>query len=233
MLKKGFTLAEVLITVGIIGVVAALSTPAIMRNTQNAKVGPQLAKLVATLETGIQALCTDQEKIYFKDTRTRTGGYTMTERMDQMTGLNADSDNTEVPVTPFIRAKKVDKSKFARVTGFNGTDPSQYTLTASSNLTYYQFPDKSAVGLTDCTVGKNVDCPVYAYLPGFAKKTKLLLGKDAFIFFVNSNGDIELPEENLGVNTEDSCEETQVLGKATTGLYCLDRISENGWKVPW
>ena len=231
MLRKGFTLAEVLITVGIIGVVAALSTPAIMRNTQNAKVGPQLAKLVATLETGIQAMCTDQEKMHFKDTKTRSGEVTMIARMDQMAGLNSANTENNMPVTPFIRARKIDDSKFANVTKF-GTTASQYTLVTQDKLTYYQFPDKSAIGVTDCVADPGTHCPVYAYLPGFAKKTKLLLGKDAFIFFVNSNGDIVLPEEYLDTGS-DSCLDTEVLGKTTSGFYCLDRIAENGWKVPW
>ena len=86
MLKRGFTLAEVLITIGIIGVVAALSTPAIMRNTQNAKVGPQLAKFVSTLETGIQAICTDQERLYFKDIITSSGDLTTVAKIDDIAG---------------------------------------------------------------------------------------------------------------------------------------------------
>ena len=40
-MKQGFTLAEVLITLGIIGVVAALPAPALVQNAGNAKVGPQ------------------------------------------------------------------------------------------------------------------------------------------------------------------------------------------------
>ncbi len=50
MKKFGFTLAEVLITLGIIGVVAALTAPALVQNTGNAKIGPTLAKVVAALE---------------------------------------------------------------------------------------------------------------------------------------------------------------------------------------
>lgn len=47
---KGFTLAEVLITLGIIGVVAALTAPALVQNAGTAKIGPTLAKVVSTLE---------------------------------------------------------------------------------------------------------------------------------------------------------------------------------------
>lgn len=53
MIKKGFTLAEVLITLGIIGVISALTIPHLFNNTRNAHLGPQYAKAISTLENGI------------------------------------------------------------------------------------------------------------------------------------------------------------------------------------
>ena len=52
-MKKGFTLAEVLITLGIIGVVASLTLPSLVKNTGQAEVGPKLAKFVNTFENGV------------------------------------------------------------------------------------------------------------------------------------------------------------------------------------
>lgn len=50
MRKSGFTLAEVLVTLGIIGVVAALTIPALNNNVSKQKIGPSLAKAINTLE---------------------------------------------------------------------------------------------------------------------------------------------------------------------------------------
>ena len=50
MKKFGFTLAEILVTLGIIGVVAALVAPPILQNAYNAHVGPHLQKIVSTIE---------------------------------------------------------------------------------------------------------------------------------------------------------------------------------------
>ena len=61
MLKKGFTLAEVLITLGIIGVVAALTTPALVQNIGTAKVGPSLAKAVSTFQNANQTMLAQLE----------------------------------------------------------------------------------------------------------------------------------------------------------------------------
>lgn len=49
-LKKGFTLAEVLITLAIIGVVAAIVIPSVMSNYQYKSIGVKLAKFSATVE---------------------------------------------------------------------------------------------------------------------------------------------------------------------------------------
>ena len=61
MKKFGFTLAEVLITLGIIGVVAALTAPALVQNAGTSKIGPTLAKISATLENAHEQLLHDEE----------------------------------------------------------------------------------------------------------------------------------------------------------------------------
>lgn len=48
-MKKGFTLAEVLITLGIIGVVAAMTTPALMTNYQKRSFVSKLQKAISTI----------------------------------------------------------------------------------------------------------------------------------------------------------------------------------------
>ena len=52
--KKGFTLAEVLITLGIIGVVAAMTIPNLMTNIQGARTRTQFKKAISTLNQAIR-----------------------------------------------------------------------------------------------------------------------------------------------------------------------------------
>ena len=56
MKKFGFTLAEVLITLALIGVVAAVTLPSLMADTTAAQIGPKLAKAVAMFEQANEAL---------------------------------------------------------------------------------------------------------------------------------------------------------------------------------
>ena len=61
MLKKGFTLAEVLVTLTIVGVVAALASPVLVGAFQKSKVGPSLRKFMNTIETANQHILGDYE----------------------------------------------------------------------------------------------------------------------------------------------------------------------------
>ena len=61
MKRSGFTLAEVLIALGIIGVISALTMPTFTAKTQTAKVGPQLAKAVANFEQAAKMVLADNE----------------------------------------------------------------------------------------------------------------------------------------------------------------------------
>ena len=58
-MKKGFTLAEVLVTLGIIGVVSALTVPTLMKNHQRKVYVTQLRKSISVLEQGFQMMLND------------------------------------------------------------------------------------------------------------------------------------------------------------------------------
>lgn len=60
MLKKGFTLAEVLITLSIIGVVSALTIPALFQESANAEIEPKLRKAQTGIVQANKTLLYDQ-----------------------------------------------------------------------------------------------------------------------------------------------------------------------------
>ena len=55
---KGFTLAEVLITLAIVGLVSALALPSLNSAVTSAQIGPQVGKVMSTLENGNKAWLT-------------------------------------------------------------------------------------------------------------------------------------------------------------------------------
>ena len=59
-INKGFTLAEVLITLGIIGVVAALTIPVLMNNIRNKELESRFKKTSSELQTALQKVQYDE-----------------------------------------------------------------------------------------------------------------------------------------------------------------------------
>ena len=57
--KKGFTLAEVLITLGIIGVVAAITLPTMMQDGRKQQLGVKLAKFANNIESIMRPIGTE------------------------------------------------------------------------------------------------------------------------------------------------------------------------------
>ena len=69
MKKTGFTLAEVLITLGIIGITAALTLPSLIDMHQDAGVGPKLAKAQNTMEDAIGRYIVDNPDTPLKNVK--------------------------------------------------------------------------------------------------------------------------------------------------------------------
>lgn len=67
MKKFGFTLAEILVTLGVIGVIAALTLPTLTQNTSTARVGPTLAKAVSVFEQANTALLNEYKADSLRD----------------------------------------------------------------------------------------------------------------------------------------------------------------------
>ncbi len=67
-MRKAFTLAEVLITLGIIGVVAAMTLPALINKTHGAQYKTALQKSYSVLTQALQSLNADQGFVAKRDT---------------------------------------------------------------------------------------------------------------------------------------------------------------------
>ena len=63
-MRKGFTLAEVLITLGLIGIVASLTLPSLNTSVQKQKVGPSLSKAINTLENANKLALAENDARY-------------------------------------------------------------------------------------------------------------------------------------------------------------------------
>lgn len=115
MKNLGFTLAEVLITLGIIGVVAALTTPTLVQNVGTSKVGPSIMKALSTWNIANENLLSDQEGSNLKSLGIKSG--TEDNYIDTLSHY--------MKISPFVNNDYT-------VTTYNGTTlANQYTIAIS------------------------------------------------------------------------------------------------------
>lgn len=68
MTKRGFSLAELLITLGIIGIVASLTIPTLVSNNRNRANASKLASLVSTIENAFTTMMSSEAVSSFDET---------------------------------------------------------------------------------------------------------------------------------------------------------------------
>ena len=229
MKRMGFTLAEVLITLGIIGVVAALTAPALVQNAGTAKVGPTLAKVVSTLELANEQILKDEEA-----TKLSSVAESIDEYMEFLSKyISGSSYNTDKlsykSFTPELTI--YDKSS---TWGMNGGREFKYSDGISIIL-----GNKDSVDYEHKGSFKGQYSCMFIDINGINTKPNSI-GRDVFIFYMDDSGQVVVPGSNTYawlMNNETfkysssgspfTCNEKEVL----IGFGCAGSIFENNLKV--
>ena len=220
--NKGFTLAEVLITLGIIGVVAALTAPALIQHAASAKAGPALSRGISSLSAGLQSFMVDNEA---------------------NTVFAADPTVSKNPVSVFqtLADKYVKMTKYTDLTTvpaiLKGIGKGNEVGTGS---TVFLFGDKSAifVSSTDCNPASAAletgvtGCEFYFLPLGWMTKDVLIIGEDAFELAYDNKGNILVYGLDYGTSWTTNCTDTQVKSftPASDKKSCGGRIAAHGFK---
>ena len=141
MFKKGFTLAEVLITLAIIGIVAAIALPNLIMNNGYKTVGVKLAKFMSTTESAARAYVTSNDvfssTIDEKDKTKASGNVAV-----------MDFINDAYLIKDLTNTTKKDESLMKAVLGSNAT--------ATDNPTFYTVPETAALPESPLAYGTKV-----------------------------------------------------------------------------
>jgi len=168
-LKKAFTLAEVLITLGVIGVVAAVTMPTLIQNHKKQEATARLKKFYSTMSQAILSAEneTGQKAFEWSDFTT-------------MPDNSIKHDYTYAYwnkyLAPYIKVLKVEKGVYDEENNIN-------------NKTKVYFSDGSTVEL-------NVGFCVSLYFDTNGDKNPNELGRDRFVFFISTSFIQNLPRES-------------------------------------
>ncbi len=218
--KTAFTLAEILITLGVIGVVAALTLPALIQHYKRQDVETRLQKFYSTMNQALKQSELDNGDFSTWEYGIRTDG-------------NDNDNNVEwfkKYLEPYLQTLKVeiDNNNFVLIYFTDGS----MVLMRRAGTTYNYFPyAKKYEALKE----------EFSDITSIANSTKIL-GKDSFLFAFMSNS----PQigweyhKNKGLepyrwhsgNTLDLKSGSYGCTKTGHKQYCTAVIQENNWKIP-
>ena len=260
MRKKAFTLAEVLITLGIIGVVAAITMPILVGHYKKQVWVNQLKKTVSTLENGVKLMMAEDGVDWLHETsiwsKVPSGGCTVYPSCtDFHESLKKYFNATYTSVA--TNTQVIMNYKFLDLSGSFTSWPIEMHLANGADIGFYKIqknPPTSGGGW----VGPMPDLvDIYVDVNGI-KKGPNQLGRDVFLYAISEKGQVlpygsatgvreycylrngNIPEESKAacfnhlsyyIWSKDSPNNYVNCGKNSYGYTCAARIMAEGWKM--
>lgn len=214
--KGAFTLAEVLITLGIIGVVAALTLPSLIQKYQDQVLENQLKKMYSTLSQGIQKAMADDGVSNFSDT----------ELFQACKSPEQNSDACAQMVKKYFNVAAV---KTTRREYYDSVIQTKYEYIDGhiTNKFLGYSRDKSKRSMHP--LGGYVDGLTYVLADGSEFMFRTYQGWDEAKIYVDTNGE-------KGPNTGGLDVFALYMhgdGRCTSDSSYFQAIQKNNWKFPW
>ncbi len=214
---KGFTLAEVLVTLGIIGVVASITMPTLVQNYQKKAFATQLHKVYAELSQALLKYQNDRNAVNFGE-----AGLNSQEKM--IAFLN---EYLKVVQKCEAKATPCMAPSYRKLSGVNG-----FVATTSTNC----FALASGASLCP-RYSSNV---MYFMVDVNGAHGPNVQGRDFFTLFVYRNGviDDKVPDGVTTVPLTAAQRETQFqsgcLGSTGNDLHgCFGKLLNDGWEMTY
>ncbi len=234
-MKKGFTLAEVLITLAIIGVVAALTIPAVVQNYRKTQTVTQLKKVYSALANTTNLAIANEGPI-------------KTWEIKDVAGEIRYADFANTYLIPYLQV--------AKVCGFSTSEDCKFKYIGLNNedkntSNYYKFFLKDGTFIAVAAVYGEPETPNTSYANVFidinGQREPNRWGKDIFYFMYyigsrwgQSQGKFGPAGDGDGLTTRGGLMSTGHIyncNKQMRGYYCAALIMKDGWKIsddyPW
>ncbi len=223
---KAFTLAEVLITLSIIGVIAAITIPTLISNYQKQTTVVKLKKVYSILDEAVKR--SEIENGEITTWESPVVNYDVTES-------TAWWNTYFIPYSKLSVIKSCSASKYKECWSENSKFLDGKVM--STGLFYQVLADGTAIAYN--SVGKSGG-QIYVDLNGMSAPN--VVGKDIFYFLINSN---HTKRVGMGASTFTrdellSCTDNACCNKTPgtfKGAYCGQVILLDGWQIskeyPW
>lgn len=239
-IKKAFTLAEVLITLGVIGAVAALTLPNLIADYKKQVTVTQLKKAKSVFEQGIKKRMADIDC-----TDLNCGGITEfldpnrfeVEARKTFEIMSACSQSAEC----MPKDKNGQILKYKTLGGVDNVQINKFGIFITKDGAMYGLQDPFCANVNkQGTAGYDYNC-AFVMIDVNGPKLPNQWGKDAFYFILGENGILfpaygeqwSLADNGTTNGTWRNHDYCTGLSSASSGLGCAARIMESGWKIDY
>ena len=228
MKNKAFTLAEVLVTLGIIGVVSAMTLPTLVKNHQRQVYVTQLRTIVNQMSQAVEKAVNDNNAMSLDETKYSANNDNGAREFfnDYFKVVkNCGSDLTPCFASNY---KNLDGSNFTLETPIS-------VVTLANGVSISNFANwwifDTVPFCTDAN-GNKYDCRYHGYyrlqIDVNGQQGPNVLGRDLFYMELYSDGVVaETRTGDLDWQAEKCSVETEY------GLGCLSKIMQDGWKMDY
>ena len=223
--KRAFTLAEILITLVIIGVIAALTIPTLMGSYMHKICAAQLRKVVGEITNAAQTIIAEekadeentannvdieaanvQQGFYF----TKAGSSTSNDNEGALYFLNNFIKNNSITSRETLFANQYKNSTGTGI----GTIPAWDSC----------IQTQSGAGI--CMQYHNATQHQRIFVDVNGSQKPNIIGVDLFVMQITDTGSVE---DIIQANANNNCGTGNNITTATTG--CLKRVIDNGWRI--
>lgn len=238
-MKKGFTLAEVLITLGIVGVVAVLTIPAVMKDYKKRLYVAQLEKTYAQLSDAVLAAMNDEHADNFYETRSgskqndacATGGE-CTQGLGYFLNTYFEPDMKNCGKGAKLCLPGTGPDAYKTISGVPAGSPAggNYCIQTSRGATICGSLNSAVEG------DPNRPCLSLAIDVNGAEGPNII-GRDLFVMDVHSDGAISDYASGCSAGsqgcTADKCNTDSGPSIYDKACGCLTSVMEAGWKMEY
>lgn len=223
---KGFTLAEVLITITMIGIIASMTLPALNNNVQRQQAGPALMKAINSLESANKAAIQDNGVRHLAEINGVSHSWFY---LQNVLARYANTSMVPFPENGYVGMAELGE----------GQSRIGLVFATQDGLTYFGIPDRNGLGIAD---GRLSDSQfgqfytVYVDVNGSAKGPNIM-GRDLFVLIVDSSGEV-LPKGSSGwatyIGGENQSWETTCTNLSENNQdpsNCAGSIAENNGRI--
>lgn len=230
--KLAFTLAEVLITLGIIGIVAAMTIPALINKKQKAEIETQLKENYSIIQQSLKMAENDDIAIdsYLAENIESVKSWFYTNLAPYMkyshVCFNAEGCWQSMGPTKTLAGSVARYNQTNIGVGYNIVT---IKLNNGANVSFdsYGTNDIKTLLGRNCTY-EDKALGIFIDVNGDRKPN--IIGKDIYVAVWTDKGLLPAGIDETEATVDSNCSATA--NTINAGYYCLLKVKNNGWKIP-